>query len=233
MKKIIRLIALLMIMAICFSSLISCGECKHKNQTPTVYTATCTSRGYTLWICDDCHLQVRRENEVEMLPHTYDMTKCGTTQKCLYCNYTVKIEHEFEKGQTKFETTCKNCKKTPFTSLSIPTLPIELYEKNASGKITDSYEITKIEPHLIEFSAGSFKYCLKLTVARVYPNNLSGDAKIAWKLYKNGTEVVCSGQEYSSTSIAKGESSTIIIEDISPYAWEDGYSLKFLNLRDT
>lgn len=233
MKKIIRLTALLMIMAICFSSLISCGECKHENQTPIVYTANCTTKGYTLWICNDCQLEVRRENEVEMLPHTYDATKCGTTQKCLYCDYTVSIEHEFEKTQDgTYETTCKNCKKMPFASLLIPTLPIELNEKNASGKITDSYAITKIEPQVVEYM-GAYEYRLKLTVMRVYPSNLSGKANIAWKLYRNGTEVVDSGQEYSTTSIAQGETSTVFIEDISYYAWEDGYSLKFLNLIDS
>ena len=231
MKKIIRITALLIIMSICFLSLISC-ECKHKNQTPTVYTATCTSRGYTLWICDDCDLQVRRENEVDMLPHTYDMTKCGTTQKCLYCDYTVAIEHEFEKSQDgTYATTCKNCEKMPFSSLQIPELPIELNEETSSGKITDSYEITKIKPQVVKYM-GAYTYRLAITIMRIYPSNLSGKANIAWKLYRNGTEVVRSGQEYSTTSIAKGESSTIIIEDIGSYAWEDGYTLKFLHLMD-
>ena len=227
----------IMIMAICFSSLISCGECKHENQSRIIIPPTCSSQGYTKVVCIDCsdgyECVLDYVDYVNTLPHTYDMTKCGTTQKCLYCDYTVAIEHEFEKNQDgTYATTCKNCEKMPFSSLQIPELPIELNEETSSGKITDSYEITKVEPHLIEFSAGSFKYCLKLTVTRVYPNNLSGKATIAWKLYRNGTEVVRSGQEYSTTSIAKGESSTIIIEDIGSYAWEDGYTLKFLHLMD-
>ena len=239
MKKIIRLTALLMILAICFSSLISCGECKHENQSRIIIPPTCSSQGYTKVVCIDCsdgyECVLDHVDYVDALPHTYDTTKCGTTQKCLYCDYTVAIKHEFEENQDgTYSTTCKNCKKMPFASLLIPTLPIDLTEKNASKTITDAYTITKIEPNVIkDFILDSFEYRLKLTVMRVYPNNLSGKATIAWKLYRNGTEVVRSGQEYSTTSIAKGESSTIIIEDIASCAWSDGYSLKFLNLIDS
>ena len=233
MKKMIRLTALLMIMAICFSSLISCGECKHANQTPTVYTATCTNRGYTLWICNDCQLQVRRENEVEMLPHTYDMTKCGIEQKCQVCLSELSTK-TFYHDITLENQICTNCKKVPFANLTIPELPITLHEKNSLGNITDSYLITKIESHVTyNKDNGDRNTGLELTVTRIYPTNRSGKAHIAWKLYKNGNEPITDGQPYSNVSIGFNETTTIYVNLPETAVFGEGYSLKFLHLIDT
>lgn len=231
MKKIIRLTALLMIMVICFSSLISC-ECKHENQTPIVYTANCTTKGYTLWICNDCQLQVRRENEVEMLPHTYDMTKCGIEQKCQACASDLSTQ-TFYHDISYENQICNNCKKIPFADLTIPELPITLTEKDAAGNITDAYMITKIESH-VQYNKdyGDHDIGLILTVTRMYPTSRSGKAHIAWKLYKNENEPIDDGQPYSAVSIGYGEVGHIYVELPESAAFEKGYSLKFLNLID-
>ena len=225
MKKIIRTTALLIIIAMCFVSLTSC-DCKHKNQTSTVYPATCTSIGCTIWTCDDCQQQVRRENEVPMLPHTYDMTKCGVEQKCQVCTL---VTETFQHDITYENQICNNCKKVPFADLEIPQTPITLYEKDSLGNITDSYLITKIESHVI-YNESSRTTDLKLTIKRIYPTNRSGKAQIAWKLYKNGNEPVADGQPYTSVSIGYNEVGYIYVSLPSYMIFEKGYSLKFLNL---
>ena len=228
-KIISRLSAILMGSILCIPYFTSCSHgCKNVN-TEWI-PPTCTYDGYYRYTCVDCGNSWTVPSAQGKTDHIFDTTKCNTEQKCQNCSATKYMNHNI----TYENPTCTNCKKTPFALWDIPSVPITVNEKTSSGRITDTYVITKIEPDVTDNADEiGYSYYLKLTVKRTYPYNLSSNAKIGWKLYNSDNMVVRSGTSSSGVSIACDEFAYVGIElnSFNNVAFEEGYKLVFLDIQ--
>ena len=98
MKRIFILTLLSLVISASAIGLVSCGECEHEDLSSSVTAPTCTERGYTTYVCNECeHTYV--DNYVDALGHTEVIdpataptcTETGLTEgkHCSVCNETL------------------------------------------------------------------------------------------------------------------------------------------------